>query len=268
MASLAAALLDLRELDRLALQDSPVHRLDARAKALATAAFLGVLASYGRLEVSALLPCALYPVVLASLGGVPAGLVARKVLLGLPFLLVLGAFLPLLERAPALELGGRTVSAGWLAFLSLLLRGTLAVAASTVLVAATGLGDLGAALHRLGLPRAFVQQLLLLHRYLFLLGEETERRLAARALRAHGRPLRWAEFPAFAGPLLLRSWERAERVHAALLARGFRGTLPARTSPRFGRREWLFLAGWLAFFAACRALPLARLAGGLFGSGA
>lgn len=268
MSSLAAALLDLRELDRLALRDSPVHRLDARAKALATAAFLAALASFGRLEVSGLLPFALYPVSLVAVAGVPAGLVGRKILFGLPFILVLGALLPVLERAPALVLAGHPVSAGWLAYLSLLLRGALAVAASTILVAVTGLGDLGAALHQLGLPRPFVQQLLLLHRFLFLVGEETQRRLSARALRAHGRSLGWAEFPAFAGQLLLRSWERAERVHAALLARGFRGALPARNSPRFGPREWSFLLGWLLFFAACRVLPVARLVGGLVGGGA
>lgn len=268
MASLAAALLDLRELDRLALQDSPVHRLDARAKILATAGCLATLASFGRLEVSGLLPFALFPVALAALGGIPAGLVARKILFVLPFILALGALLPVLERAPALVLAGHAVSAGWLAYLSLLVRGVLAVAASTVLVAVTGAGDLGAALNRLGLPRPFVQQFLLLHRYLFLVGEETQRRLSARTLRAHGRGLGWAEFPAFTGQLLLRSWERAERVHAALLARGFRGTLPSRHSPRFGPQEWCFVLGWLLFFAACRVLPVARLAGGLFGGGA
>lgn len=267
MASLAAALLDLREFDRLALQETPIHRLDPRAKTLTTAIYLAVLATFGRYDVAALLPLALFPVALAALGGVPAGLMARKALLSLPFILVLGAFLPFLERRPLLYLGPVIFSEGWIAYASLLLRGILAVTTAITLVAVTGVGDLGAALHRLGLPRPFVQQMLFLYRYLFLVGAETQRRLLARSLRAHGRGLTLAEFPAFGGHLLLRSWERAERVHAALLARGFRGTLPGRAAVHFGARAWGFLLGWSAFFLICRMLPLASMLGGFAGGG-
>jgi cobalt/nickel transport system permease protein len=267
MASFATALLDLRELDRMALQETPLHRLDPRVKTLATVVYLVVLASFGRQDVAGLLPLALFPVVLAVLGIVPVGLLVRKVALSLPFIVLLGAFLPVLERTPVLDLGPLQLSAGWIAFASLLLRAVLAVASATVLVAVTGMADLGSALDRLGLPRAFVQQLLLLYRYIFLLGEETRRRLLARTLRAHGRGLGWAEFPAFAGHLLLRSWERAERVHAALLARGFQGTLPPRELTQLGLRAWTFLLGWTCYFLCCRFLPVTNLLGSLAGGG-
>lgn len=261
MASLAVALLDLRDLDRLALQDTPLHRLDPKAKVLATTLFLITLASFDRHEVSGLLSLALFPVVLATFGGVPLGLLGRKVLLAWPFVLLLGAFLPFLDTGPGLRLGPLSLSAGWIAFASLLLRGTLAVATATVLVAVTGFGDMCAALDRLGLPRAFVQQLLFLYRYLFVVGEEARRSLLARELRAHGHPMTWRDFPSFAGHLLLRSWERAERVHAALLARGFQGTLPARVHAPFGVAALAFVLGWATFFALCRLLPLPRLLG-------
>ncbi|MDE3033198.1 MAG: cobalt ECF transporter T component CbiQ [Acidobacteriota bacterium] len=268
MVSLADALLDLRELDRLARLDTPIHRLEPRAKVLATALFLAVLASFGPQEVSSLLPLALFPVALAALGGIPFALVARKVALGLPFILVLGAFLPWLERSPALQVGPLVLSTGWLAYGSLLARGILAMATATVLVAATGFGEMCAALDRLGAPRAFSQQLLFLHRYLFLVGEETDRARQARGLRAAGRPLSAREFGPFAGHLLLRSWERAERVHLALCARGFAGTLPQRVQGRFRRREWAFLLGWAAFFLLCRWRPLPALLGSLLPGGA
>ena len=268
MASLASALLDLREMDRLGRLDTPIHRLEPRAKVLATAVFLGTLASFGSHEVSSLLPMAVFPVALAAFGEVPFGLLLRKAVLGLPFILVLGAFLPLFDRAPALHLGPLAVSGGWLAFASLLVRGLLAVSTATVLVAVTGFGEMCAALDRLGAPRAFSQQLLFLHRFLFLVGEETGRGLLARELRAQGRPLTWREFPSFGGHLLLRSWERAERVHAAMRARGFDGTLPARAQRSFGPAAWGFLLGWTAFFQLCRWLPLPTLLGGLLTKGA
>jgi cobalt/nickel transport system permease protein len=99
-------------------------------------------------------------------------------------------------------------------------------------------------------------------------GEETQRGLLARDLRSHGRPMAWREYPSFIGNLLLRSWERAERVHAALLARGFRGTLPARAYTTSGFAAWAFVLGWSCFFLACRLFPLPRLLGALVAGGA
>ena len=167
-----------------------------------------------------------------------------------------------------MRIGGLAVSGGWLAYGSLMVRGILAVATATALVAVTGFGDVCAALDRLGLPRSFVQQLLFLYRYLFVVGEETQRSLLARDLRSHGRSMAWREYPSFTGNLLLRSWERAERVHAALLARAFRGTLPERQHATSKFAAWAFVLGWLGFFLGCRLFPLPRLLGALISGGA
>lgn len=268
MASLAASLLDLREMDRLALQKTSLHHMSPTAKVLATACFLTALGSFNRLEISSLLPLALFPAALAVFGDVPFGALLRKVLLGMPFMLVLGAFLPVLDSTPAMRIGGIGISAGWLAYGSLVVRGTLAVATATALVAVTGFGDVCSGLDRLAAPRVFVQQLLFLYRYLHVVGEETQRSLLARNLRSHGRPMAWREYPSFVGSLLLRSWERAERVHAALLARGFRGTLPPRHRAASGAGAWAFVVGWSCFFLGCRLFPLPRLLGGLVFGGA
>ena len=167
-----------------------------------------------------------------------------------------------------MRVGAVEISRGWLAFGSLLVRGILAIATATALVAVTGFGDVCLALDRLGLPRIFVQQLLFLYRYLFVVGEETQRSLLARELRSHGRSMTWREYPSFIGNLLLRSWERAERIHIALLARGFRGTLPAKPHATSGFAAWIFLLGWFCFFLACRRFPLPRLLGALIFGGA
>ncbi|MBL0313927.1 MAG: cobalt ECF transporter T component CbiQ [Holophagaceae bacterium] len=207
-------------MDRISRQKTALHRLDPRAKVIVTACFLVILGSFNRLEVSSLLPLAVFPVALAAFGDVPFKVFLRKVLLGLPFILLLGAFLPVLDPVPVMRVATVEISGGWLAFGSLAVRGALAVATAVALVAVTGFGDACAALDQLGVPRIFVQQLLFLYRYLFVVGEETQHSLLARELRSHGRSMAWREYPSFTGNLLLRSWERAERIHAALLARG------------------------------------------------
>ena len=66
-------------IDRLALGDSPVHRLDARAKLLTVVAYTGVLLSYDRYAVSALVPMVIGPLGFVWFGGVPLGYVLRPV---------------------------------------------------------------------------------------------------------------------------------------------------------------------------------------------
>jgi len=268
MGNLGDRFRDLGTLDALGARESPIQSLEPRAKVLATLLFIVAVASFGRYEVSALLPFTFYPIVLAALGGVPLGYVVKRILVALPFVLVLGAFNPLLDRNTLLRVGDLGISGGWLSFASMALRLALTVAAAVVLVATTGLAGVCRALENLGLPQVFVQQIGLLHRYSFVLAEESGRMLRARELRANGRTLNLREFGTLAGHLLLRTWDRARRIHLAMLARGFEGRFhPRRTRP-FGWRDGAFLAGWCLVFAFLRLVHVPRLLGVLLQGGA
>ncbi|HLO66612.1 MAG TPA: cobalt ECF transporter T component CbiQ [Holophaga sp.] len=250
-------------LDELARGESPVHRLDPRAKVVATLLFVGTVASFSRHQVAALAPFALFPASLAALGGVPATFILRRLVAVLPFVLCLAALNPFLERAPMAVWGGLEVSAGWVAFASILLRFALTVGAAVVLVATTGMDGVTRALERLGAPAAFTRQLAFLHRYAFVLGEEAFRIHRARTLRAFGRRTSPAEFASLASQVLVRAWDRARRVHVAMLSRGFDGRFPERQSLAWRGTDTVFLAGWTLFFAAARAFDLAAAAGHL-----
>ena len=86
--------IDLGQMDELGRMDTPVHRIDARAKASVTLAFIVVVMSFPRYEVSALVPFLFYPVALVSLGRIPCRHIARKILVAAPFALAVGAFNP------------------------------------------------------------------------------------------------------------------------------------------------------------------------------
>lgn len=263
MALTPGSFLHLGALDGFAALDSPVHRLDPRAKVLATMLFILAVASFSRYEVAALVPYALFPAALASLGGIPAGAVLRRAAAAAPFVLLLAAFNPILDRAPMVQLGPLALSGGWVSFASILLRFALTVSAALVLVATTSFDGICAALERLGLPGAFTRQAAFLHRYAFLLGDETLRIHRARTLRANGRRTSLPEFASLAGHLLLRAWDRARRIHVAMESRGFQGHFPVKRERAWGGADMAFLLLWAAFFAALRAWNLPRLLGGL-----
>ncbi|BDU77073.1 cobalt ECF transporter T component CbiQ [Mesoterricola sediminis] len=259
----AAALHHFATLDELAHGDSPIHRLDPRAKVAATALFILAVASFPRYAVAALAPYALFPAALAALGGVPAAFLGRRLLAALPFVLCLAAFNPLLDRVPVADLGGAALTGGWASFASILLRFALTVSAAVALAATTGVDGVTRALERLGAPAAFTRQLAFLHRYAFVLGEEAFRLNRARALRAFGRRTSPAEFASLAGHALLRAWDRARRVHVAMLSRGFTGRFPDRRPLAWRPADTAFLAAWAAFFACARVWDLASAAGAL-----
>jgi len=263
LSSIESALYDLGETDTLAAQNTLVHRLDPRAKVLTTALFLIAVASFPRYEVTALLPFFLYPVVLAAIGNVPARFLARKLLIAAPFVLFVGVFNPLFDREVLVRVGSFGVSGGWVSFASILLRFVLTVTAALLLVATTGLYPMCLALERLRVPRAFVVQLLFLYRYLFVLVAETARVVRAHSLRSSGRRMRLRVLSSVVGQLLLRTLDRAQRIHTAMQCRGFDGQIRLARPLHCGIAELLFVAGWAAFFALARWQNLPALAGTL-----
>lgn len=268
MSRIDAALDGFRSLDALARRDTPLARLDARAKVFVTLAFLLVTVSFSPYSVAALLPLAAYPVAMAALGDVPAAALWRRLLVALPFPLLVGIFNPWFDRSPAMALGTVEISGGWLSFASILVRFVLTVSAAMILVATTGMHDLCVALRRLGLPQVFVNQLMFLHRYVVVLGGEAARMWVAHRLRAGGRNPSFATYGALVGHLLLRAFDRAQRVHLAIVARGFDGELRSLQRASWRARDTAFVLAWCAFFAVARGIDLPASLGALFaGSG-
>jgi cobalt/nickel transport system permease protein len=262
MARLDSSLLDVHRVEELARQDTFLHRLDPRAKILSTLVFLVAVLSYGKYEVSALVPFFVFPVVVAAAGSLPAGYVLKRLAWALPFALLVGAFNPWLDRAPRILLGDVRVAGGWVSFLSILLRVALSVAAAVTLVGVTGLARLGLGLGKLGVPRVLVMQLLVMHRYLFVLLHEGLRMRRARALRAAGHRMDVRLYGPFVGHLFQRALARAERVHRAMCCRGFDGRVRAGAPLAWRAPDALFLCASVTLFALLRTCNVARLVGG------
>jgi cobalt/nickel transport system permease protein len=264
MASIDGALLDFKRLDQLAAGDSALHRLDARAKVLATLLFIICVISFPKYEISSLIPFLIYPAAVVGLADLPAGYLVRKIALICPFALLVGIFNPLFDRVPQVQVGALVLSGGWLSCFSIVARAGLTVSAAMVLIAVTGFPAICRALARLGMPNPFAVQLLFLYRYIFVLMEEGGRASRARELRSFGRKGKGAaSYGSLLGNLLLRTWLKAERIHMAMLARGFTGELHSREQSRFAAREFAFLLGWSALFVIFRLYNIPQLLGSL-----
>ena len=117
--------------------------------------------------------------------------------------------------------------------LLLLARNSLAFLAVITLSTKTGFIPLLRALRRFRVPSVLVGTLYFMYRYVHVLSDERDRMLQARRARSFGRSSR-LEWPLLAGliaVLFLRSLERGERVHDAMLSRGWDGTLKTLDGP-------------------------------------
>jgi cobalt/nickel transport system permease protein len=253
MGTIENSILNIGYLETLSYQASPIHRLDPRVKLLTTMIFIVTVVSFPKYAIGSLLPFILYPVALVALGNVPVGYLLKKLLIAAPFAFFIGIFNPLLDRQVMAHLGPLAISGGWVSFASIMLRFFLTVSAALLLVAVTGFYQVCAALERLGLPRVCAVQLLFLYRYLFVLGDEALRMVRARALRSfQGRGLGFQTYTSMLGHLLLRTLDRAQRLHLAMLSRGFDGEIRLLQPLHLHGRDVGFLLVWVGFFLSFR----------------
>ena len=114
--------------------------------------------------------------------------------------------------------------------------------AALLLVATTPLTELLHGLESLGVPRPLILVVQFLYRYLFVISEQAQHmRLAAISRQGPGRASRFRAAAGALGVLFARSWERADGIYRAMLARGFSGRFPLMAPKRFDVRDAAFL---------------------------
>lgn len=257
-------LCELDAMERTACMHSPLHSIDARAKLIVTGVFLVTMLSVPLTRLSDILLYFAFPLLTAAMGRFDYGRIFRRSLVVLPFVVFIGVFNLFYDREPAFRIGTLVVTVGWVRFLSIILRGLLSVQAILILISATGYYSLCRSMQRLGVPSVFTSQLLFVYRYLYVLIGESLAMSRARDARSFGHrsyPLKvWGTM---IGQLLIRTFDRAEHITQAMLARGFSGRIPAQTGEQaaWSIRDTLFITAWSAALIAIRLFqPIERLA--------
>lgn len=244
---------DIGYMDTLAAGDSPLHRVDQRAKLITTVIFIATVVSFNKYAVLELVPFFSFPIILILSGSLPAGYILKKVLLISPLAILVGVFNPFFDRSVIYHIGSIGVTGGWISFISILLRFVLTVTSALALVALTGFNSVCLSLERFRVPRPFIVQLLFLYRYMFVLTEESERMVRARSARSfNSRAMHFRTFISLIGHLLLRTLDRAERVYRAMCCRGFDGRIRIIKSMHAGFRDAAFVIIWVALFISFR----------------
>jgi cobalt/nickel transport system permease protein len=205
-----------------------VHRAPAHLKVLALLGFVVLVVATPRDWYAAFGVYLLAVLAVVGLSRVPPMYLLRRAVVEVPFL-AFALLLPFVAQGPRTEVLGLTVSQhGLEAAWGLLAKGTLGVLASLTLAATTEPQALLAGLERLRLPQQLVQIMAFMVRYLDVVTGEMQRMRIARESRGFTArdPRHWPVLARSAGALFIRSYERGERVHLAMLSRGYTGRMP------------------------------------------
>jgi cobalt/nickel transport system permease protein len=206
---------------------SAVHRAPAHLKILALVGFMLVVVATPREWYPVFGGYLLVLLGVVAISRVPFSYLAKRMVIEVPFL-VFAALMPFVATGPRVEVLGVALSeAGLIAAWGLAAKGTLGVLASLTLAATTESADVLVGLQRLRMPALLVQIMGFMIRYLDVVTADLGRMLTA--MRSRGvdprSPRHWPALARTLGALFVRSYERGERVHLAMLSRGYDGTL-------------------------------------------
>jgi cobalt/nickel transport system permease protein len=267
-------------LDRYRQGTSPIHQLDPRLKLLATLAFVLVVTTMppGSWIAFALLAALAIAMLLVAQVPLVEGL--KHSAIALPFAGMVAISLPFTQAGEVLwswqpfgfaqggpfgfaqgALSSLTLTitdVGLVLFATVVIKAWLSVMVSGLMVATTPFPDLLQAMRSLHVPAVLTATISFMYRYLFVLVDEAMRLQTARAARSvgTGRTVWWRArvLGGMIGSLFIRSYERSERIYAAMLARGFAGEV--RTLTRLTWQAGDTRAGlvWVAMLAAIAVL--------------
>ncbi len=237
---------------------SRVHRMAPEAKVAAAVTFVAAVAITPRQALWAfgVDAACLAGAIIAS--GIGPRFVLRRLAVVLPFV-AFALFIPFVASGDRVDVFGLSLSREglWGAW-NVLVKATLGASASILLAGTTEIPRLLTGASRLRVPATLTAIASFMVRYLEVIAGELGRMRTAMAARGYAPRWLWQARPIAtgAGALFVRSYERGERVHAAMLARGYTGAMPDLGERRASIGEWAVAAALptIAWLAAVTAL--------------
>lgn len=250
-----------KTLEGLSMGNSSFHRVHPGVKMLCALILIVLTLSFGRSSVAALLPFLLFPSLAIGVMDLPVSLLAKRLVLALPFAAFAGITNVITDRTLVARLAWIPVTSGMVACAGILLRTLLCVSYVLILMAATPFHELTAQLRRFHVPVLFVRVLEMIYRYIGVLADEASGLMSAYQLRAgYGDAgVKLSHAGSFVGGLYLRSADRAERVWAAMQCRGFEALCAPPSVKPATCRDWLFFLGICGAGVLFRAIDIPAL---------
>lgn len=249
MSKIHNAIAQIHELDDLSMQKTAIHRLHPLVKVLITLVYIISVISVPKYNLAGTLVWILYPAMVFYLSNIRVKGFLRKMRLIFPVILAIGIWNPFYDHSEVIHIGSLLITGGMVSMCTLMAKSMLALMASYLLVANTGIEKICYALTLLRVPNILVTQILLAYRYLILLMEEANAIFEAYSLRApRQKGVKFQIWGPFIGQLLLRTIDRAGSLYEGMLLRGFQGEFYYSDRRKWNQLDVVYLCIWCFLF--------------------
>jgi cobalt/nickel transport system permease protein len=178
-----------------------------------------------------------------ALGEIPFRPLLKYLLIALPFTLFAGISNLIFQKEIAFYIWNLGISQGMISFSSLLLKSFLTVMAVLLLISTTSMDDLLYTMIDCKVPSIIVVQIMMTYRFIGVLLEEVSNMYHAYILRApKEKGIKMKDMGPFLGQLIIRSFDRAERIYEAMKCRGFNGFISFSKRKGISKKGWIYIA--------------------------
>lgn len=243
MTDIRSKIFYIYSLEQLSQGNTSVHAIHPFVKMLSTLVYIICVVSFGRYELLRVVPYIFYPVIIIAMAEIPYKLLFKRVLIALPFCLFAGISNLFFDQSVIVYFFGTKLTGGFISFAAIIFRTFLSVSAVLILIAVTPFSAITSQLRRLHLPEIIVSLFEMTYRYVGTLISEAASMYTAYKLRSgNEKGLKMKDMGSFAGQLLIRSFDRAERVYSAMKCRGYPADNKAIHKQKISYRDIVFFA--------------------------
>jgi cobalt/nickel transport system permease protein len=220
---------------------SIVHQIPAHIKIVAGLLFIIVAVSTDISNWQTFTAYFLLIILVTQVAKLPIKTVAKRSLIEIPFIFF-ALLMPFFGSGERFEVGALNLyKDGLLAGASIIAKGTLGILVAINLSATTTAREILRGLEILKMPSPLMQIASFMLRYINVVNDEMQRMTVARSARGFEATgiKQWPVLATAAGALFIRSYERGERVHLAMIARGYQGELPKEEKVTNYPKHWV-----------------------------
>lgn len=230
-------------LEEFAEGNSLLHRLDPRIKFITAIPYIFLIAITSSLKGPFL--AFMISVVMLFISRISFKKLFRRLIVVNGFIFILWIFLPFSYPGETIFSFAslKATREGFLYVLSITLKANAIVLATIAILGTSEVFSLAHALVHLKVPNKLVHLFFFFYRYISVLHEEylrLKRAMNIRAFKAKTNIHTYKSYAYLVGMLIVRSYERSQRIYKAMLCRGFHGNFPIISHFNLSRTDIYF----------------------------
>ena len=252
---LRSILYKIDSIEQIGTNKSTIH---VGVKLLVTILFLFCMLSCKLEHIGQLLLYFIYPILGSALASVSYWHLFKNSLFVLPFVLFIGIFNLLLNQTIQFYIYDIPITQGFIQFFAIIIRGLLSVQSVILLIETSGFYNICRSMQRITFIALFVNLLLFIYRYIYVIVQESLSITMACRSRGYGkRSFSMKIYATIVLQLLIKSFDKSDQIHKAMLSRGYNGTIKAdifSRIPKWKLNDILYMVCWSIFILGLRIL--------------